>query len=112
MRYETAKPASHPAATTSDCVVDGPVREACVEAPPAPPVSLLTLQFLAWVAAAPRTHADVMDAWRSTCPRQSVWEDTVIDGLVAFEGGTQSVVLTSRGRAVLDASAHQDAGHH
>jgi hypothetical protein len=67
-----------------------------------PPVSLLALQFLAWVAATPRTHADVMDAWRSTCPRQSVWEDTVIDGLVQFEPGTSNVVLTALGRAVLD----------
>jgi hypothetical protein len=72
------------------------------EDPPVlPPVSLLALQFLAWVAAAPRTHADVMDAWRSTCPRQSVWEDTVIDGLVEFEPGTRNVILTALGSAVL-----------
>ena len=77
-----------------------------------PSVSLLALQFLAWVDAAPRTRADVMDAWRSTCPRQSVWEDTVIDGLVAFESGTQAVILTPRGRAVLDASVSSDSGRH
>lgn len=71
-----------------------------------PPVSLLALQFLAWVAAAPRTHADVMDAWRSTCPRQSVWEDTLIDGLVAFETDTRRIVLTALGRAVLAAGHH------
>ena len=71
-----------------------------------PPVSLLARQFLAWVAAAPRTHADVMDAWRSTCPRQSVWEDTLIDGLVEFEAGTRNVVLTARGRAVLETGDH------
>lgn len=88
MRYETAEPAAPP------------------------PASLLTVQFLAWIAAAPRTHADVMDAWRSTCPRQSVWEDSVIDGLVAFVGETQGVALTARGWAVLGASAPADTGHH
>jgi len=107
MRYETAKSVDQPAAVTSDAM-DRPRGEA--EAVPS--VSLLALQFLAWVAAAPRTHADVMDAWRSTCPRQSVWEDTVIDGLVAFEAGTQTVVLTPRGRAVLDASAHPGTDRH
>lgn len=78
--------------------------------PPAalPQVSLLTVQFLGWVAAKPRTRADVMDAWRSTCPRQSVWEDSVIDGLVAFDGGG-AVVLTPLGKAVLRAGAPSSA---
>jgi hypothetical protein len=64
--------------------------------------SLLMLQFLAWVADRPRTHADVMDAWRSTCPRMTVWEDAVIDGLVRLEnGGQRAVSLTPRGHALL-----------
>lgn len=110
MRYESSKPADHPAAATSHAVAHNSVCESRREAPPS--VSLLALQFLAWVAAAPRTRADVMDAWRSTCPRQSVWEDTVIDGLVAFEPGTQAVVLTPRGKAVLDAGAPPDTDRH
>jgi hypothetical protein len=66
------------------------------------PPSLLMLQFLAWVADRPRTHADVMEAWRSTCPRMTVWEDAVIDGLVRLEnGGQRTVSLTPRGRALL-----------
>ena len=32
-----------------------------------PSVSLLTVQFLTWLADRPRTYADVMEAWRSTC---------------------------------------------
>jgi hypothetical protein len=75
-------------------------------APPAgasPPVSLLALQFLTWVAAGPRTHDDVMDVWRSTCPRQSVWEDMVIDGLVAFQNGSKRIGLTAAGRTALAA---------
>ena len=32
------------------------------------PAHALTLQFLAWIAESPRTYAQAMDAWRSTCP--------------------------------------------
>jgi len=60
----------------------------------------LTVQFLAWVDERPRTRAEVMDAWRSTCPRLSIWEDANIEGLVRFEDG--KVTLTARGRAFLE----------
>src|SRR5262249_6501637 len=70
----------------------------------AEPVSLIMLQFLAWVADRPRTRADVMEAWRSTCPRLSVWEDSVIEGLVSLNS-RGDVSLTPGGRASLAASA-------
>jgi hypothetical protein len=70
--------------------------------------SLLMLQFLAWVADRPRAHADVMEAWRSTCPRMTVWEDAVIDGLVRLEsGGQRMVVLTPHGRALMTPESAQ-----
>ena len=72
--------------------------------------SLPLVQFLAWTAARERTHADVMDAWQSSCPRLSVWEDAVIDGYVRFVGdAARHVVLTGLGRAVLDAQAPVEA---
>lgn len=65
--------------------------------------SLITIQFLAWVADRPRNYAQCMDAWRSTCPRLSVWEDAIIDELVHIENdANRSVGLTRRGRAVLE----------
>lgn len=71
--------------------------------------SLITLQFLAWVADRPRTYAETMEAWRSTCPRLSVWEDAVIDGLVRCEGGRQgAVTLTPRGRAALAGAGNEE----
>jgi hypothetical protein len=77
----------------------------------ADPAHALTLQFLAWVAEAPRTYAQAMDAWRSSCPRLSIWEDAILDGLVAFEGGAtrnqSRVMLTPRGRAALGAHASE-----
>ena len=70
------------------------------------PARLITLQFLAWVADRPRSYADAMDAWRSTCPHLSVWEDAIIDGLVRLESG-RAVTLTERGRTIL-AQAHAE----
>jgi hypothetical protein len=65
------------------------------------PVNLLTLQFLHWVADRPRTRSDVLEAWHS-CPRTSVWEDCVVEGLVRFDNGHRTISLTPRGRALLD----------
>ena len=68
----------------------------------------LLLQFLAWVDARPRTYGETMDAWRTSCPRLSVWEDALGEGLVAsnIDAGRQadaSVRLTAGGRARLRA---------
>jgi hypothetical protein len=46
-----------------------------------------------------------MDAWQSSCPRLSIWEDALADGLVRFERGL--VALTDTGRATL-ASSRQE----
>jgi hypothetical protein len=62
--------------------------------------TFLPVQFLDWVARRPRTLADVRDAWQSTCPLNSAWEDAIADDLVAF-GPEGHVVLTARGRARL-----------
>jgi hypothetical protein len=67
----------------------------------------LLLQFLAWVDAGPRTYEETMDAWRTSCPRISVWEDALLDGLIAprdLPGAVQGevgIVLTEAGRAHL-----------
>jgi hypothetical protein len=70
-------------------------------------VSPLTLELLAWIAARPRTYPEAMEAWRSTCPRHSIWDDARIDGLVAANGS--GVALTALGRALLEGEATPDA---
>jgi hypothetical protein len=66
------------------------------------PISLIMVQFLGWVAERVRTYPETMEAWHSTCPRLSVWEDAVIDRLVRIDDGAgRAVVLTDKGRAVL-----------
>ena len=42
----------------------------------------LVLDFVEWVAKAPRPYAEVLDAWRTSCPRLTVWEDAVDRGYV------------------------------
>jgi hypothetical protein len=62
--------------------------------------TFLTVQFLDWVKDRPRTIADIRDAWTSTCPLNSAWEDAIADDLVAFEPGGR-LLLTAKGRARL-----------
>jgi hypothetical protein len=70
------------------------------------PATLSTLEFLTWLDSRPRTYAEAMEAWSSRCPRNSVWEDALIEGLIQVESaatmGESKVILTPRGRAVLD----------
>lgn len=70
------------------------------------PVRQLTLDFLTWVSSQPRTYGEAMEAWRTSCPRLSVWEDAIIDGLIQVQDGgaknQSKVSLTPRGRAMLN----------
>ncbi|GLK93607.1 hypothetical protein QEP16_15285 [Achromobacter insolitus] len=65
------------------------------------------LQFLAWIAERPRTYAQTLDAWRSSCPRLSAWEDATANGLVDLSPSGDDpqaqpvVVLTPKGRKML-----------
>ena len=71
-------------------------------------LSLIMIQFLQWVADRPRSREDVMDAWKSSCPRFPVWEDARADGLVrqcGAESGQRRVELTARGRDALKRAA-------
>ena len=42
----------------------------------------LVLDLVEWVAREPRAYADVIDAWRTSCPRLPVWESAVDRGYV------------------------------
>jgi hypothetical protein len=70
-------------------------------------VNAPTRQLLEWVVRAPRTYAEAMDAWRSSCPRFSVWEDALDAELIEVEpcngsGATAARVrLTAIGHSVL-----------
>ena len=64
----------------------------------------LTLDFLAWLVAEPRDYIDVMDAWRTSCPRLTVWEDAIDAGLITrvhTAGQPTRIEVTQRGHALL-----------
>jgi hypothetical protein len=66
------------------------------------PTDALTLQLLEWISHQPRTYADVLDAWRTTCPRLSIWEDACIEGLIDYDpDGDRIVSVSPKGRALL-----------
>lgn len=67
----------------------------------------LILDFVEWIAHTPRSYEDVLDAWRTSCPRLTVWEDARDNGYVAREavaGSRGRVVVTARGLALLHKS--------
>lgn len=70
----------------------------------------LVFDLVDWVAREPRAYADVLDAWRTHCPRLTVWEDAVDRGLVqrrAEAPGRVIVCVTDEGRRFLQAHRTQ-----
>ena len=64
----------------------------------------LTIDFLRWLADGPRDYTDVMDAWRTSCPRLTVWEDAIDADLIArihIQGEPIRVQLTKKGAQFL-----------
>lgn len=67
-------------------------------------VENLILDLLEWLALRDRSYEEVMDAWRTSCPKLPVWEDASDRGLVTSVEvkGMQVVRPTSAGLALLD----------
>jgi hypothetical protein len=64
----------------------------------------LILDLLEWLTKRDRSYEEVMDAWRTSCPRLPVWEDANDRGLVMKEQvqGRSVVRITSSGLALLE----------
>jgi D-3-phosphoglycerate dehydrogenase len=45
-------------------------------------VDALVLDLLEWIGSAPRPYDEVLDAWRTSCPRLPVWEEANERGFV------------------------------
>lgn len=67
-------------------------------------VEPLILDLLEWVAEGERGYAEMMDAWRTSCPKLPVWEEANTRGLVVriVRNGVPLVAITERGRALLN----------
>lgn len=66
-------------------------------------IDALVLDLLEYVANGEKDYTDVMEAWRTSCPRLPVWEEANDRGLVtrAMANGRAIVAITASGRALL-----------
>ena len=67
-------------------------------------VESLILDLLEFVVRRQRTYAEVLEAWRTSCPRLPVWEEANERELVHSEevNGRSIVCITARGREFLE----------
>jgi hypothetical protein len=66
----------------------------------------LVLDLVEWIARQPRLYSDVIETWRTSCPRLTIWEDAVDRGYVTREvvaGLGIRVVVTADGARFLRA---------
>jgi hypothetical protein len=79
------------------------------------PVDALILDLLEWIGPRPRAYSEVIDAWRTSCPRLPVWEEANARGLVERhyqEGLGVCVSVTQLGSAFLERQrSHRSIPH-
>lgn len=79
----------------------------------AQPVDPLVLDLVEWVAREPRSYAEVIETWRTSCPRLPIWEDALDRGYVArmpTAGRSMMVAATDLGQACLRDNGRLDPG--
>ena len=54
--------------------------------------------MLEWIGPSPRPYAEVLDAWRTSCPRLPVWEEANERGFIArgHAAGRGALISVSR----------------
>jgi len=69
------------------------------------PIEELVLDLLEWLGPDPRDYHEVLEAWRTSCPRLPVWEEANNRGFVTrgFDAGKGFVCVTPRGLRFLHA---------
>jgi len=58
-------------------------------------VDNLILDLLEWIGPSPRAYADVLEAWRTSCPRLPVWEEANDRGFIVRRRAPERGVLVS-----------------
>jgi len=67
----------------------------------------LVLDLLESLSRGSKDYDEVMAAWRTSCPRLTIWEDALDAGLVAVND--REVTLTAAGRRFLEKRRYLDA---
>ncbi|MFL5802965.1 MAG: 3-phosphoglycerate dehydrogenase [Roseiflexaceae bacterium] len=79
------------------------------------PIEPLILDLLEWIGPHSRPYAEVLEAWRTSCPRLPVWEEANERGFIDHlheQGQAALVALTPLGMAQLEAQRAYSAGRH
>jgi D-3-phosphoglycerate dehydrogenase / 2-oxoglutarate reductase len=69
-------------------------------------VNDLVLDLLEWLGSGPRPYVEVLDAWRTSCPRLPVWEEANERGFIdrtSVPGRGQLISVSAAGAAYLRA---------
>jgi hypothetical protein len=67
-------------------------------------VDTLILDLLEWIGPEPRPYDEVLEAWRTSCPRLTVWEDANDRGFIVrrrLPGRSAVVSVTPAGEEYL-----------
>ena len=56
-------------------------------------IDALVLDLVEFVAVQPRPYDEVIDAWRTSCPRLTVWEDAIDRGLITRRRGEDKALI-------------------
>jgi hypothetical protein len=59
------------------------------------PVDALVLDLLEWIGPKGRPYREVMDAWRTSCPRLPVWEEANERGFIEYQHAQGSDLVVS-----------------
>jgi hypothetical protein len=68
------------------------------------PLAALIIELIEWIGPQRRPYAEVIEAWRTSCPRLSVWEEATARGFVVreyIEGIGSCVSVSPSGRSFL-----------
>ena len=61
----------------------------------------LVMDLVEFVAAQPRPYDEVIDAWRTSCPRLTVWEDAIDRGLITRRRAADRTLIVQAANAEL-----------
>ncbi len=67
-------------------------------------IDALVLDLVEWIGREPRPYSEVIETWRTSCPRLTIWEDAVDRGYVArrsVAGQGVHVAITASGEKFL-----------
>ena len=76
----------------------------------------LVLDLVEWIAREPRPYSEVIETWRTSCPRLTIWEDAVDRGFVTRQPSAAKACGSRSPRAAKNScattAAAPDGTHH